>query len=55
MDLPRGYVSNLERGDAVIGQEAPEGLRDQIAANSPGPRTTQPRVLNPIRHPGPPL
>lgn len=37
MDLPREHVGNLERGDAVIGQEPPEGLRDLIAANSPGP------------------
>ena len=49
LDLPRPDVGNLERGDAVIGQEVPEGLRDQQS------RPTQPRVLRPICHCSPPL
>ena len=39
LDLPSVDVGNMERGDAAIGQEAPEGPRDQIAPNSPGPRS----------------
>ena len=39
LDLPSLDVGNLERGEAAIGQEPPEGLRDQVAPNSPGPRS----------------